>query len=197
MRKDRVYNVTIIVRESNARVVTAYCTCPAGLSGCCNHTTATLYCLEDYVHLGLREEEKLGCTERLQKWNQPKKRNVEPRQTDDVSPHKTVYGKEKRSKLQHVNNWDCRPSTRRIIDPNKARTLQKSLCIIEKNKIDAADFFICTATVEKDRKQAFEKKSMLTSYGTSCFIQILDDELAPLDNQKEENREERIARAEM
>ena len=27
MRKDRVYNVTIIIRESSARVVTAYCTC--------------------------------------------------------------------------------------------------------------------------------------------------------------------------
>jgi len=67
MRKDRIYNVTIIMRMSNARVVTAYCTCPVGLSGCCNHTTATLYFLEDYVHLGLREEKKLGCTERLQK----------------------------------------------------------------------------------------------------------------------------------
>jgi len=50
MRKDRIYNVTIIMRESNARVVTVYCTCPAGLPGCCNHTTATLHCLEDYVH---------------------------------------------------------------------------------------------------------------------------------------------------
>jgi len=63
--------------------------------------------------------------------------------------------------------------------------------------IDAADFFICTATVERDRKQAFEKKSMLTSYGTSCFIQILDDELAPLNDRKEEIREEKIARAEI
>ena len=43
MRKDRVYNVTIIIRESSAHVVTAYGTCPAGLSGCCNHlTTKTL-----------------------------------------------------------------------------------------------------------------------------------------------------------
>ena len=145
------------------------------------------------MHLGLREEGKLGCTEKLQKWNQPKKRNVEPRPTDDVRPHKTVYGKGKRSKLQHVNNWDCRPSTRRIIDLNKARMLRESLCIIEKNKINAADFFICTATVDKDRKQALEKKSMLTSYGTSCFVQILDDELAPLENRKEEMRKERIA----
>lgn len=38
---------------------------------------------------------------------------------------------------------------------------------------------------------------MLTSYGTSCFVQILDDELAPLENQKQEMQKERIARAEM
>jgi len=46
-----------------------------------------------------------------------------------------VYGKEKRSKLQNINNWDCQPNTRRMIDPNKARKLRESLCIIEKNKI--------------------------------------------------------------
>jgi len=38
---------------------------------------------------------------------------------------------------------------------------------------------------------------MLTSYDTSCFIQILDDELAPLESRKEEMRKERIAQAEM
>ena len=47
----------------------------ARLSGYCNYITATVYCLEDYVHLGLREEEKL---KKLQTWNQPRKRNVEP-----------------------------------------------------------------------------------------------------------------------
>ena len=54
-------------------------------------------------------------------------------------------------------------------------------------------FFICTATVDRDRKQALEKKSMLTSYGISRFVQILDEELTPLENQKEEMRKERIA----
>ena len=63
----------------------------------------------------------------------PKKRNVEPCPTDDVRSHKTVYEKEKCSKLQHINNWDCRP--RRMIDPNKARKLRESLCIIEKTKL--------------------------------------------------------------
>lgn len=78
MRKDRIYCVTIAIKESTSHVMTAYCTCPAGLSGCCNHITATLYCLEDYVRRGLREEERMGCTEKLQKWNQPRKHNVEP-----------------------------------------------------------------------------------------------------------------------
>ena len=80
---------------------------------------ATLYCLEDYVHL---EEEKLGCTERQQMWNHSKKHKVEPCPTDDVRSCKTVYGKEKHSNLQHVNNWDCRLSTRRIIQTKKNAT---------------------------------------------------------------------------
>ena len=73
MRKDRIYHIKLVIRKSCVRVITAFCTCPAGLSGCCNHITATLYALEDYVHLGLREQEKLGCTEKLQTWNHPRK----------------------------------------------------------------------------------------------------------------------------
>ena len=59
MRKDHIYSVTILILESTARVVKAYCTCacPAGLSGCCNHVTATLYCLKDYTHSGLQDDE--------------------------------------------------------------------------------------------------------------------------------------------
>jgi len=57
MRKDRVYCVTVAIKESTCR---AYCTCPAGLSGCCKHVTSTLYCLEDFVRRSLREEEKNG-----------------------------------------------------------------------------------------------------------------------------------------
>ena len=65
MRKGRVYAVNIVICESSSSVATAYCTCTAGLSGCCNHVTGTLYCLEDYIHQSLKEEERKGCTERL------------------------------------------------------------------------------------------------------------------------------------
>jgi len=196
MRKDRVYGVTVAIKESTCHVLTAYCTCPAGLSGCCNHVTSTLYSLEDFVRRGLREEERMGCTEKLQKWNQPRKRNVNAQPTDDVILSKAEYGKEKRSKVLHVNKWDCRPDTRRIVDPNKARTLRENLLQIEKNKLDSADFANCTAATEKARKQALENKSMISSYGTSCFLQILDEEPAPEISRKEELRKERLAKAE-
>ena len=184
MRKDRTYNVTIIIRETTVRVAIAYCTCPAGLAGCCNHIIATLYCQEDYVGSGLREEEELGCTSRLQTWNQPRKRNVEPHPT----LRKEVYGKKKRDKLHHINKWDCRPSSRRM---------RESLCNIKQNKIDAAYFAVSTASTEREREQALAKVSMMSSYSTSCFLQILDDDPAPLDDRKDEMRKERIACAEM
>ena len=85
MRKDRVYAVTIVIQESNCSVSTAYCTCTAGLSGCCNHVTGTLYCLEDYIHQGLQDDERKGCTERLQKWNQPRKQDPDARPTDEIT----------------------------------------------------------------------------------------------------------------
>lgn len=38
---------------------------------------------------------------------------------------------------------------------------------------------------------------MMTNYGTSCFLQILDDDPAPLVQRKDEMQKERTARAEM
>ena len=72
MKNDCIYHVNIAVRESPGSLNTAYCICPGGLSGCCNHMIATLYCLEDYIHYGLQDEERKGCIERLQVWNQPR-----------------------------------------------------------------------------------------------------------------------------
>ena len=74
MWKDWMYHVVIANTESTACTITACCACPAGLSGCCNHVTAILYCLEDYIHSGLQEDEQKVCTNRLQVWNQPRKK---------------------------------------------------------------------------------------------------------------------------
>ena len=104
MRKDRMYTTVIVLHNSTAHIASAHCTCPAGLSGCCNHVTATLYCLEEYIYSGLYEDDLKGCTDKLQKWNQPRKRNVEPRPTDEVTPSKQEYEIEKRPKVHRVNS---------------------------------------------------------------------------------------------
>ena len=132
----------------------AYCACPAGLLGCCNHVTATctLYCLEDYFHLGLHEDEKKSCTDRLQTWNQPRKRNVEARPTDDVSLTKEQYGAKKKLKIHRANKWDCRPLSRRIVNPDRIRNFHEQLSTIEHNKIIAIDNAICEAKTLKEKK---------------------------------------------
>lgn len=68
-----MYHVSVIIKECTSRIMCAYYACPAGLSGYCNHVTATLYCLKNYFHLGLHKDEKKGCTDRLQTWNQLRK----------------------------------------------------------------------------------------------------------------------------
>lgn len=199
MRKDRVYVVNIVFQESTCAVTTAYCSCPAGLSGYCNHVTATLYCLEDYIHLGLQEDEKSGCTDRLQTWNQPRMHSTTPRPTDSVVLTKKVFGVQKRPKVVTINNWDCRPTCRRIVDPNKARCLRERLCFIQNKKMEKADEAVYSAKTVSEIKKALQAKSMLKMYGTSGYLQILDDEAAPLNFDRQEQlkkeREKRLSRA--
>jgi len=196
MKKNRMYRVVIIICETSVKVSTAYCSCPAGLAGCCNHISATLYCLEDYISQRLYEDEEKGCTERLQVWSQSKPPNVEPRPTDEVKLTKHVYGVEKRVKLHTINQWDCRPVSRRIVNPNKARSLRERLCAVQQSKADAAETDLVSATNEAEKKKAYRSKYMIEKYGICCFLQLLDNEPAPVENRAEILKQERLALAE-
>ena len=200
MRKDHVYSVNVIIQESTCSVTAACCSCPAGLSGYCNHVTATLYSLEDYIHLGLQEDEQKGCTERLQTGNQPRMRNnTAPRPSDSVVLTRKVFGVQKRPKVIIINNWDCRPTCRRIVDPNKAHRLRERLCSIQNKKMEKADEAVYSARTVSEIKKALQAKSMLKMYGTSGYLQMLDDEAAPLNFDRQEQlkkeREKRLSRA--
>ena len=50
-------------------IASAYCTCTAGLLGCCNHVIAMLFRIEAAVRTGVT---KPSCTSLLSKWNVPK-----------------------------------------------------------------------------------------------------------------------------
>jgi len=194
MKKDRVYNVTIFVHQF-ARISHACCSCPAGLSGCCNHITATLYSLEDYVHSGLQDDELKGCTDRLQTWNIPRHLGADPRPTDEIQLSKKQYGVEKRVKKHRVNEWDCRPINRRLVDPNTARNLREALLSIEKIKVANANNAVSAAQTSSQKRKANQNKLLIETYGTSCYLQLLDDEPAPPETHLDEIRKERLSRA--
>ena len=196
MKKDKIYSVRILLSEHTGHIEKALCVCPAGLSGCCNHVTATLYCIEDYFRLRLNEDDQKGCTEKLQTWNQPRKRKVDSRPTNLVTLMKKVHGVEKRPKVCNVNKWDCRPTSRRAVPPERKANLRKKLLDIDQEKKEAAACAVASATNDVEKKKAIEAQSMLLRYGTSCYLQLLDDE-EPVrtENRMKKMRDERIARA--
>ena len=86
-----------------------------------------------------------GRDVRLQTWNKPRKLDARPRTTDSVQLIKMQYGVVKRPKSHRINEWDCRPVSRRIVDPNKARKLRENLFSIEQSKIASANHAACVA----------------------------------------------------
>ena len=94
-------------------------------------------------------------------WNQPRMRNAVSRPTDSVTLTKKVFGVQKRPKVLTINDWDCRPTCRRIVDPNKARHLRECLCAIQNKKIETADEAVYSAKTVCKLKKALQARLML------------------------------------
>ena len=101
----------------------------------------------------------------------------------------------KRAKLHRINEWDCRPISKRIIDPNKARKFTERLQTIHQQKLDATDTALLKATTVSELKKAFQTKSTPKRHGTSGYLQLLDNEPPPLQSREEKLRNERLFRA--
>ena len=154
--------------------------------------------MEEYFRLGINEEEAKGCTEKQQTWNIPRPAKVDARPTNLVTLTKKVYGVEKRPKVYTVNKWDCRATSRRQVGyADKRASLRNRLLNIDQARKDAATLSIASATSKTQRKKVIESQTMIISYGTSCFLQLLDDEPAPsMDNRIQQTRAQRLAKAE-
>jgi len=93
------------------------------------------------------------------------------------------------------NEWDCRPEHRRIVDPNKSRNLRKELLNIEQMKIASLNNDLCVAQAPIQKKKADQSKSLIERCSSSCYLQLLDDEPAPVDSHLDEIKKERVMRA--
>lgn len=152
MSKNKVYTVNVCLKE-DATVAAAFCVCVAGLAGCCNHIAATLYALDNFVTLGLREAAKLSCTSKLQQWNRPRKRKVQPERVTNAAYIKMEYGKEKRAREHHD---DPRPCNLRIPDPAEQQKLTKRLA------------------EEHDRQLEQDKTGFVAKYGSTCWLKLME-----------------------
>jgi len=66
-----------------------------------------------------------------------------------------------------VNKWDCRPLSRRIVNPDKIRNFHKQLSTIEQNKIMTLNDVICVTASSKEKKRA---RGKITTYQVWIFM---------------------------
>jgi len=81
------------------------------------------------------------------------------------------------------------------VDPNTARSLREALLKTQEMKITSANNAVTAAQTSSQRKKAIQSKLLLERYGTSCYLQLLDDEPAPPESHLEEIKRERLSRA--
>lgn len=98
-----VYAVKVILSGS-AEIKKAYCPCPAGSDGRCNHLAATLFAIEDLFTKATNSAENndVPCTSKPCTWNVPKKRKLEATTIQSVKFEKHILGKEKRERKASI-----------------------------------------------------------------------------------------------
>ena len=65
---------------------------------------------------------------------------------------------------------------------------------MQEMKIKAAAGSVSSAVTDVEKKKATEAQSMLLRYGTSCFLQLFDEEPSTSDDRLQKTRNEHIAK---
>ena len=95
MRKDCKYKIQVVLSPST-EILFAEDGCPAGKgpTGSCKHIAAFCYALEEFFRLGFTQP-FLSCTSRLQTWNHPRQKKLDPKTIYEISCERAEYGKVK------------------------------------------------------------------------------------------------------
>ena len=119
MKKTAAYTCYIILRGQGL-VERAFCGCPAGVDGRCNHVVATLFAMEEFCKSRAETETATACTSQPCKWNVPRKRKGEVVPVSQIKFCKHEYGKSKTERSpQIVQNRDVRAPYQRLTSNTK------------------------------------------------------------------------------
>ena len=115
MKKDKKYTVSVTINHQSTSIIEATCCCPAGCGphGSCKHIAALCFSIESFVRardisLDLGEE---ACTAALQKWNQPRKRRLNPMKAEEISFRTPIPSYAEGDKRSERKAYDPRPLT--------------------------------------------------------------------------------------
>ena len=133
MKKDRLYKVVLLLDSiSGGNVVSAECGCPAGKSphASCKHVGALCYALEEYSRIGKNDHEYLTCTDRLQEWNKPRQKGLDPLPVASLTHRRNVILQNKSSSLV---SFDPRPLEHRKLGSEVIETLRCDLLALNES----------------------------------------------------------------
>ena len=127
MRKDRIYNLQMSIDKNNFDITSASCDCPAGKgpTASCKHVGALCYALVEFCTSG-KIPEFLTCTDRLQQWNKPRPKKVDPIPVAEFFKRKVDIVK-KGNKGFCISEFDPRPSTKQADNPSLLENLRVTL----------------------------------------------------------------------
>lgn len=133
MRRDRVYCVRMALRGSSCDIIAAECGCPAGRgpNGSCKHIGALSYALADFVRFKTSPEYQT-CTDKLQVWNRPRARKVQPIPVDQLGDRRRELAPSKVRAKGSQMIYDPRPLNHRKADTEAIEKLRCDLLSINK-----------------------------------------------------------------
>ena len=120
MRKDRIYKLALTLNSHTLDIIYATCGCPAGKgpSGSCKHISALCYAFAEFCKCGAIPG-FLTCTDKLQSWNKPRSRKVDPIPVDQLTSRRNeLTSKDRRSVVYdprpHCFRKECPASVERL-----------------------------------------------------------------------------------
>eukprot|EP00112_Aurelia_sp_Birch-Aquarium-sp1_P014266 Seg3069.3 transcript_id=Seg3069.3/GoldUCD/mRNA.D3Y31 product="hypothetical protein" protein_id=Seg3069.3/GoldUCD/D3Y31 len=99
---EKHHKTWVLLEKLNGDIITASCSCMAGLGKCCNHVAALLFKIEDAVKLGFTS---ISCTSMPCSWNKGCLKPVANLPLMDIQNlfKKDVHGTVKKRKLQKID----------------------------------------------------------------------------------------------
>lgn len=177
IKKDRVYKLVMQLDGQSIEIEGAQCGCPAGRGpkASCKHIAALCYALEDFSRLQ-QSPDFLTCTDRLQTWNQPRPKKLEPIAVEDLRTRKQQLKPSAiRSSRQTrtASQFDPRPEEFAISDLVAIENLRCRL--LQLNKPCAFTQLLIPSVDKIDHDHSYCNR--LAADGTNTDTRLADDQL--------------------